>query len=217
MSNKEKVVIEVREDGPLVVKNVPRLEMPDGAEGPLRPVMALCRCGASSRKPFCDGSHLKIGFSGKSDDLTENNRIFSYDGEEISIYYSRLLCSHSGKCSARLNSVFDPSSKPWIIPDKGSVEDIKEVVAACPSGALRFSQPGESGNATHIEGNDCVIKIEKNGPYHVSNINIKDARWANGASRRKYVLCRCGKSAIKPFCDGAHYDEKWSDEEPATK
>ena len=62
MSDDVKVTIEEREDGPLVVKNLKKLELPDGSEGQVRPAMALCRCGASSRKPFCDGSHMKMGF-----------------------------------------------------------------------------------------------------------------------------------------------------------
>lgn len=215
MSDKEKIVIEEREDGPLVVKNLQRLEMPDSSACQVRPAMALCRCGASSRKPFCDGSHMKTGFSSKRVDVSGRDRIYSYEGKEISVFYNRILCSHAGKCSALLNSVFDPSRKPWIIPENGTVEEIKNVVAACPSGALRFSRPEEHVNAAHIESEDCVIKIEKDGPYHVCNVDMQGVRWAEGASQRKFVLCRCGKSGNKPFCDGAHYDQNWSEEDTA--
>ena len=84
-----------------------------------------------------------------------------------------MLCSHAGICSAKLGSVFDPSRRPWIVPDNSSVEEIKNVVADCPSGALRFSDTGKDEDATHIENEDCLIKIEKDGPYHICNIEIE--------------------------------------------
>jgi len=48
-------------NGPLVVVGEVRIRFADGAEEVL-PRATLCRCGASERKPFCDNSHLKIGF-----------------------------------------------------------------------------------------------------------------------------------------------------------
>jgi CDGSH-type Zn-finger protein len=35
----------------------------DGSKFPVEKRMALCRCGASTEKPFCDGTHSKIGFN----------------------------------------------------------------------------------------------------------------------------------------------------------
>ena len=50
-------------DGPLIVRGDFRLLDQDGAEiDPGRDTIALCRCGASSNKPFCDGAHASIGF-----------------------------------------------------------------------------------------------------------------------------------------------------------
>lgn len=68
------VTIRCREDGPLVV------ELPDGPGGPValrvtdhlgqafplpvhKRAVALCRCGRTSNRPFCDGSHRECGFS----------------------------------------------------------------------------------------------------------------------------------------------------------
>jgi uncharacterized Fe-S cluster protein YjdI/CDGSH-type Zn-finger protein len=48
-------------NGPLRVTGDVRVHFEDGTEEVL-PRATLCRCGGSARKPFCDNSHLKIGF-----------------------------------------------------------------------------------------------------------------------------------------------------------
>jgi CDGSH-type Zn-finger protein len=54
-------------DGPLVVRGPVRLVDATGAEIPVRrSTIALCRCGHSRIKPFCDGTHKAAGFT--SDD-----------------------------------------------------------------------------------------------------------------------------------------------------
>ncbi len=54
-------------DGPLIVRGDFRLVDQDGAEiDPGRRTIALCRCGKSGIKPFCDGSHKRSGFSAPS-------------------------------------------------------------------------------------------------------------------------------------------------------
>ena len=54
-------------DGPLIVRGAFRLVDQDGAEiDPGRDTVALCRCGKSAIKPFCDGSHKRSGFSAPS-------------------------------------------------------------------------------------------------------------------------------------------------------
>jgi CDGSH-type Zn-finger protein len=54
-------------DGPLIVRGDFRLVDQDGAEiDPGRQTIALCRCGKSGIKPFCDGAHKRAGFSAPS-------------------------------------------------------------------------------------------------------------------------------------------------------
>ena len=56
------VKIEVRKNGPYIVTGPVELKDSDGNNYPVENRMALCRCGASTEKPFCDGTHSKIGF-----------------------------------------------------------------------------------------------------------------------------------------------------------
>lgn len=60
------VKITTRDDGPLLVEGEFRLVDAEGSEFVLdrRPI-ALCRCGASHNKPFCDGSHRRVNFSSR--------------------------------------------------------------------------------------------------------------------------------------------------------
>jgi CDGSH-type Zn-finger protein len=54
-------------DGPLIVRGDFRLVDQDGNEiDPGRQTIALCRCGKSGIKPFCDGAHKRSGFSAPS-------------------------------------------------------------------------------------------------------------------------------------------------------
>ncbi len=59
------VEIKTRENGPYKVTGPIRLIDADGNEFNLADrgeAIALCRCGGSSTKPFCDGTHRKVGF-----------------------------------------------------------------------------------------------------------------------------------------------------------
>lgn len=60
----EQAYVEIRPDGPLLVKGEVLLIHPDGKREFCQQPTALCRCGGSANKPFCDGSHRKIGFKG---------------------------------------------------------------------------------------------------------------------------------------------------------
>ncbi len=57
-------LVEPMPNGPLLVYGNLRVKGADGQETQKNKVTAFCRCGASTNKPYCDGSHVKIGFRG---------------------------------------------------------------------------------------------------------------------------------------------------------
>ena len=62
MADKAKVVITVGADGPLEVTGDAEVRAADGTVISEAERLFLCRCGQSAKKPFCDGSHRKVGF-----------------------------------------------------------------------------------------------------------------------------------------------------------
>lgn len=204
------------EDGPLIVENPPNLMGAITMDTSGKPKIALCGCGASSSKPFCDGSHAGMGFKSAADISSLRNTPLDYTGQvsgvKVTISYTPVLCTHAAECQKRAATVFDPKAKPWIQPENGALEEIFDVISACPSGALRIAVGDQSSQ--HLTTGEVGISIEKNGPYYVSNVAVDAEFNGAGASRTKYALCRCGLSKNKPFCDGTHYDAKWSDDAP---
>ncbi len=57
-------IVEVSQNGPLLVYGKLKIKHSDGREEIQNKVTALCRCGASENKPYCDGGHKKAGFKG---------------------------------------------------------------------------------------------------------------------------------------------------------
>ncbi len=59
------VTVNIRDNGPLLIEGPFKLIDAAGNEVPLpanKPAIALCRCGHSTNKPFCDGTHKATGF-----------------------------------------------------------------------------------------------------------------------------------------------------------
>ena len=64
ISEENETIIEVAPNGPLMVYGTQRIKLTDGSERTSHKVTAFCRCGQSSNKPYCDGTHKKVGFEG---------------------------------------------------------------------------------------------------------------------------------------------------------
>jgi CDGSH-type Zn-finger protein/truncated hemoglobin YjbI len=184
-----------------------------GQSLPVRPQLALCRCGASDIKPLCDGSHAGIGFTGGKDPQRVPDRRDTYAGQQVTVYDNRGLCQHSGYCTGRLATVFRQGEEPFVTPSGGRMDEIIRAVRDCPSGALSYGIDEAEAREQADWGNtrDPVIEITRDGPYRVTGgIPLTDGQGQDeprnaGGSREHYALCRCGHSQNKPFCSGMHW------------
>jgi uncharacterized Fe-S cluster protein YjdI len=61
----------------------------------------------------------------------------TYVGTDVAVSFDPELCRHAAECVRGLPAVFDTQRRPWIAPDGAPAEEVREVVARCPSGALR--------------------------------------------------------------------------------
>ncbi len=171
--------------------------------------VALCRCGGSKNKPFCDGSHRDNGFSDQRLADGSQDRRDSYRGSRITIHDNRGICAHAGYCTDHLAAVFRMGEEPWIDADGAAIEAIVDVVENCPSGALGYSI--DDSEHRHSPTGAEVVVI-KDGPYRVGAVELAGQALGQGVSEGRYTLCRCGASKNKPFCDGSHWHVGFSDE-----
>jgi CDGSH-type Zn-finger protein len=171
--------------------------------------IALCRCGASKNKPFCDGTHSTIAFRDRNVADPGQDKRKSYVGKRVTILDNRALCSHAAFCTDELKSVFRQHDEPWIAPDGAEVERIIATVRKCPSGALSYAIGGVEAEAPE---RPPMVTVTDSGPYAVTGgIELMGVKFGEGASREHYTLCRCGASKNKPFCDGSHWDAGFRD------
>ena len=211
--------IVVAENGPYLVTNAAAVRSHLGEPLRVPPQLALCRCGQSGDKPFCDGSHARTGFSGAKDPKRVPDRRDTYPGTQVTIFDNRGICQHSGFCTDRLPTVFRTDAEPFVAPSGGRMDEIVRAVRDCPSGALSLAfDDTEARDLADWHGRrQQAIEVSLDGPYRVTGaIPLADAAGeevprASGSSREHYALCRCGHSQNKPFCSGMHWYVQFRD------
>ncbi|MEE9301850.1 MAG: CDGSH iron-sulfur domain-containing protein [Alphaproteobacteria bacterium] len=191
-------------------ETVPNLENSKGEALKTIRGVALCRCGGSNNKPFCDGTHGTNGFTDKKTTDGKLDGRIDYAGKSITIHDNRGICAHAGLCTGNLASVFKLDHEPWIDPDGATLEEVVATISKCPSGALSYT-------IESVEHRDQdrppQVTVTKDGPYAVTGgIELAGQPRGEGASLEHYTLCRCGGSKNKPFCDGTHWSIKFRDE-----
>ena len=168
---------------------------------PIKKNVFLCRCGKSTKQPYCNGTHKKVGFTSNKEIEEENLQV--YEGKEINITFNRSICAGAANCVHDFSNIYSSqSSEDWISPDKGSIDEVINSIKSCPSGALSYTLNKEQKKESYEEQ---TIHIIKNGPLSVKgNIKLEAIEFSTNANVQKYTLCRCGASKNKPFCDYSH-------------
>jgi CDGSH-type Zn-finger protein len=172
---------------------------------------ALCRCGQSSNKPFCDGAHFKVNFDGTeaSDNEPFDKMAKVIDSPELKLKDAEILCASARFCHR--------GGDIWDVIHKSDNPKARENVIAnafdCPSGRLVIVDK-KTGTALEpvLEKSIGVVEdpsIGASGPFWVrGGIPIYSADGKLYETRNRVTLCRCGKSTNKPFCDSSHYPEE---------
>ena len=128
----------------------------------------------------------------------------SYQNESIRVSFDGNICAHAGYCFGELHDVFDGDNNPPINLAGGKIDDIIRVVEMCPSSALTYQRL--DGSANEVAEASTSATIVPDGPLALrGNLKLGDQQYS------RLTLCRCGKSAEKPFCDGSHKQTSFDD------
>ncbi|MHB8252814.1 MAG: CDGSH iron-sulfur domain-containing protein [Acidiferrobacter sp.] len=213
--------IQIVKDGPYIVSGgVPLIQeiigtneqgesvkWKQGQKYPPQEQYALCRCGRSANKPFCDGAHIKGRFDGTE---TASRQLYSEQAEvmrgpTMSLMDVERLCAFARFC--------DPHGRIWNLvreTDKPSASQHFVTQACdCPSGRL-VAVDNETGTPIEPKYAPSIALIEDpakgcSGPLWVrGGVPLIGADGFDYEVRNRMTLCRCGASENKPFCNGAH-------------
>ncbi|WP_288927980.1 CDGSH iron-sulfur domain-containing protein [uncultured Maritimibacter sp.] len=118
--------------------------------------------------------------------------------DEITIQFDGSKCIHARRCVLGLPAVFKPGTPGgWLFPENARAAEIARVIDACPSGALSYTRH-DGGMGEQVPPVNTV-RLWENGPNE-----LRGDLWIDEAPTTRMLLCRCGQSKNKPFCDNSH-------------
>jgi uncharacterized Fe-S cluster protein YjdI/CDGSH-type Zn-finger protein len=135
--------------------------------------------------------------------MSTTDTIRHYANDTIDVSFDAKRCIHAAECVRSLPAVFDTARRPWILPGGADPDAIAAVIAKCPSGALHFTR--RDGGAAETPTEPTTIVPIPDGPLQVRGpVRLLSAEGGVIVEDTRLTLCRCGRSANKPFCDNSH-------------
>jgi CDGSH-type Zn-finger protein len=181
---------------------------------PHKTTYALCRCGQSKGAPYCDGTHVSVGFDGTETASREpyENQAKKFEGPTMDMTDAEKLCAFARFC--------DPRGQVWSQVSQSDDPDVRatfiQQVGNCPSGRLvawdkKTNLPVEPKLPVSIgliedSAEQCSGPIWLRG-----GIAVVSSDGFAYEVRNRVTLCRCGQSRNKPYCDGTHAQIKFQD------
>ena len=119
--------------------------------------------------------------------------------DTATIEFDGTRCIHNRHCVLSRPDVFVPNvAGEWIHPERADADELMHLARNCPSGAIQVRRlDGGKQEAPPLVN---LVRVLENGPLAVT----ADLRLGDAAPQIRATLCRCGKSANKPYCDGSH-------------
>lgn len=183
---------------------------------PLKNSYSLCRCGKSSKAPFCDGAHNLYDC-----DLTETASKAPLKtlaevtvGKDITLYDQINLCAFARFCQDEHDDVWELAENPT---KQGDTERAIKFACDCPAGRLVVLD-NKTGAEIEPEYEQEITILQDpsqkcSGPLWVKGgIPIESSDGDFYEIRNRVTLCRCGNSNYKPFCDALHVKANFVDE-----
>ena len=189
-----------------------------GEKYPARETYALCRCGGSGHKPFCDGTHAKAGFDGteKAGHKKFRDEAEVYGGKDMALLDVKSLCARARYCH-QAGGVWGLAYHQKDAETKALAE---KIAGQCPAGRL-VAWDKATEVAVEPRFAPAVGLIEdpekgvSGGIWLKGGVPLEAADGQPYETRNRITLCRCGQSGNKPFCDGSHIDCGFDDGDPA--
>jgi CDGSH-type Zn-finger protein/uncharacterized Fe-S cluster protein YjdI len=123
-------------------------------------------------------------------------------GRDVEVRFHGKRCIHSRNCVLGRPDVFVPNVEgAWIHPENATAAEVAELAHNCPSGAIQYRRLDGGSEESPPKVNQ--VRVLENGPYFFHAELVIDGDPDVGCRR---VLCRCGASQSKPFCDARHHE-----------
>jgi CDGSH-type Zn-finger protein len=195
-------------------------EWAPGEKYPDSETYALCRCGQSKHKPFCDGTHVKAGFDGTETASRKKylDEAEAIGGKDIALLDVKSLCARARFCH-QAGGVWE---LVYNQKDEKTIELAEKIAGQCPTGRLviwdkKKDVPVEPHFDPAISLIEDPEKGVSGGIWLKGGIALESAGGKKHETRNRVVLCRCGQSGNKPYCDGTHIDCKFDDGDESLK